>query len=257
MKKYLILSMLLMAAIFSAGAQQTELLVSAAASLTDVLNSLKVDAEKATGAKILFNFGGSGALRQQIESGAPADLFFSAASEDVDRLEKAGLVDKASRVNVLSNAIVLVGSDKQPKPVTNEDLKALLGSAQLLAIGNPDSVPAGRYAVQALKSLGLYETVEKKLVLGGNVRQVLQYVESGSAPLGIVFATDALSVKAGSPVVRLYDFPQSAIATPVLYPVVVVSASAHKAEAAKFIAFLQTKEATDAFIRAGFVVVGK
>ncbi|MCE5256103.1 MAG: molybdate ABC transporter substrate-binding protein, partial [Spirochaetaceae bacterium] len=184
--KKTILTMMICALLISAvGAQQTELLVSAASSLTDVLTSLKPEAEKATGAKILFNFGASGALRQQIESGAQVDVFFSAASEDVDRLEQAGLADKASRVNLLTNAIVLVGGDKQAKPTTPEELKTLLGSTSLLAIGNPDSVPAGRYAVQALKSLNLYSIVEKKLVLGGNVRQVLQYVESGSAPLGI------------------------------------------------------------------------
>ncbi|MCE5256400.1 MAG: molybdate ABC transporter substrate-binding protein, partial [Spirochaetaceae bacterium] len=202
------------------------------------------------------NFGASGALRQQSESGAQVDVFFSAASEDVDRLEQAGLADKASRVNLLTNAIVLVGGDKQAKPTTQEELKTLLGSASLLAIGNPDSVPAGRYAVQALKSLNLYSIVEKKLVLGGNVRQVLQYVESGSAPLGIVFATDALSVKAGSPVIRLYDFPDSALTTPVLYPAIVISTSGNKTEAAKFIAFLQTKSAQNAFEKLGFGIVG-
>jgi len=240
-----------------AGDRQTELVVSAAASLTDVLTSLAPSAQKAVGAKLLFNFGGSGALRQQIESGAPADLFFSAAVEDVDKLEKAGLVDKATRVDLLSNAIVMVGDEKLKKPTSLEQLKALLSSASLVAVGNPDAVPAGRYAIQALKTLGLYDIVEKKLVLGGNVRQVLQYVESGSAPVGFVFATDALTLKPDGPAKRLYEIPQSAIPTPVVYPIVVVSSSTHKAEASKLVAFLQTKEATDAFIKAGFVVLGR
>ena len=267
MSRAAIIAAMLSLAVFAAGAQQTgtqqtggqqpELVVSAAASLTDVLTLLAPAAQKAVGAKLLFNFGGSGALRQQIESGAPADLFFSAASEDVDKLEKAGLVDKATRVDLLSNAIVMVGDEKLKKPTSVDDLKALLASVPLVAVGNPDAVPAGRYTIQALKTLGLYDIVEKKLVLGGNVRQVLQYVESGSAPVGFVFATDALTLKPDSPAKRLYEIPQSAIPTPVVYPIVVVSSSTHKAEASKLIAFLQTKEATDAFIKAGFVVLGK
>jgi len=234
--------------------QGHELVVSAAASLTDVLGALKAEAELRCGTKITYNFGGSGALRKQIEEGAPVDVFFSAASEDVDKLEKAGLLEPGSRHDLLSNAIVLVGGEGQPAPNGLEALRSLLSSSPILAIGNPDSVPAGRYAVQALKSLGLYDAVDKKLALGGNVRQVLQYVESGSAPLGIVFLTDAMSVKAGSPVKRLYVFPDEALQTPVLYPAAVVAASKEKEAAARFIAFLGEKRARDVFAAAGFTV---
>jgi molybdate transport system substrate-binding protein len=98
----------------------------------------------------------------------------------------------------------------------------------------------------------MYALVEKKLVLGGNVRQVLQFVESGSAPLGIVFATDAGSVTPGSPVVRLFDFPESTLDSPILYPIAVVSASKRKAESARFVAFLLEKSSRDAFVKYGF-----
>jgi molybdate transport system substrate-binding protein len=235
-------------------AQEAKLVVSAAASLTDVLTALKGEAESSVGATLLINFGGSGALRKQIEEGAPVDLFFSAASADMDKLEKAGLLEPNTRKDLLSNAIVLVGDDALPPPKDAEGLKALLAGASLLAIGNPDSVPAGRYAVEALKSLNLYPLVEKKLVLGGTVREVLQYVESGSAPLGVVFLTDAMTLKPGGHAARLYLFPDSSIQTPVLYPIAVMSASRSKDKAVLLLAFLQGTQAKAAFAKAGFVV---
>ncbi len=128
--------------------QQQQTVVSAAASLTVVLTSLRPEAEECVGARKLFTVAGSGALGKQIEEGAPADVFFSAASEDMD----------------------------------------ILGAASLLAVGDPDSVPAGRYATQALTSLGPYQ---------------------GSAPVGIAFLTDALSVRPNIPAVRLYQFPRA------------------------------------------------
>lgn len=235
-------------------AQKQEIVLSAASSLTDVLTALKPEAEKAIDATILINFGGSGTLRAQIEQGAPVDVFFSAASSDMDTLEKAGLIAPGTRKDLLSNAIVLVGDKTQKAPATLDELRKLLAAANLVAIGNPDSVPAGRYAVQALTSLGLYPIVEKKLVLGGNVRQVLQFVESGSAPLGIVFLTDAATLAPSSPVARLYFFPESALQTPVLYPAAVVATSKNKDRAEKLIAFFQGESARRAFTEAGFVV---
>jgi molybdate transport system substrate-binding protein len=233
-------------------AAQTKIVVSAASSLTDVLTALKGEAEKKIGAEILLNFGASGSLRKQIEEGAPADVFFSAASEDMDKLEKAGLLEPATRKNLLSNAIVLVGDKTIAVPKDAEALRPLLGSAKLLAIGNPDSVPAGRYAVQALKSLGLYSIVEKKLVLGGNVREVLQYLESGSAPLGIVFLTDAMTIKASSPVGLLFRFPDAALTTPVFYPIAVTASSKAKDKAVALVEFLSGSSAREAFAKAGF-----
>jgi molybdate transport system substrate-binding protein len=234
-------------------AQGSPLLVSAAASLTDVLGELKADAEKAVGATIQFNFGGSGTLRKQISEGAPVDLFFSAAASDMDVLDKAGLLSPGSRRDILSNAIALIGDSKYPEFADAAAFKKPLAEAKVFAMGNPDSVPAGRYAMEALKNLGFYPLVEGKLALGGTVREVLQFVQSGSAPLGIVFLTDTMTLKPGSGVKVLYRFPSSLLATPVIYPIAIVGASKNLGAAARFIAFLQSPVADAAFAKAGFV----
>jgi len=243
----------------AAAGQQEEVLVSAAASLTDVLNSLAPQAEKYIGARVLFNFGGSGALRKQIEEGAPVDLFFSASVEDMATLQAKDLIVAGTREDLLSNRLVLIGGPGT-EPVhgatpaaARDGLRALLEKADLLAIGNPDTVPAGRYAVQALKTYGVYATVASRLALAGNVREVLQYVQNGSAPLGMVFATDALAAPAGS-VRQLFVFPQDSLETPILYPVAVVSASKNRAKAARMIEFLKGDSARNAFRAAGFIL---
>lgn len=253
--KVLVLFVLVMlACVLPAAAQRKEVVLSAAASLTDVLTALKPEAERYIGASLVLNFGASGTLRAQIEQGAPADVFFSAAASHMDTLEKSGLIIARTRKNMLSNAMVLVGDGTRKTPATRDELSAILSRATVLAIGNPDSVPAGAYAVEALKALGLYGTVEKKLVLGGNVRQVLQYVESGSAQLGIVFLTDAASVAKDSPLVRLYQFPDSLLANPVFYPIAIVTASKQQELAARLVEFLGTDTARRAFMEAGFAL---
>ena len=247
----------------AARAQQPEILVSAAASLTDVLTGLAPQAEQAIGAKLLFNFGASGALRRQIQEGAPVDVFFSASSEDVDKLMRDGLLAAGTRKDLLSNRMVLIGAP-EAAPVraatagattagaATDALKAAFKNAALVAIGNPDTVPAGRYAVQALETYGVYAVVKSKLVLGGNVREVLQYVQSGSAPLGIVFLTDAMAASPGS-VQRLFVFPAGST-RPILYPAAVVKASRHQETAARLIQFLQGNSARGAFRQAGFIL---
>jgi molybdate transport system substrate-binding protein len=233
-------------------AQRAQILVSAASSLTDVLGALTADAEKAIGAGVSLNFGASGTLRKQIEEGAPVDVFFSAASEDMDKLQKARLIDGATRVSLLTNRLVLIGSAQLEPASSVEELRALLTQARIVAVGNPEAVPAGRYAMQALSSLGLDSTVQGKLALGGNVREVLQYVQSGSAPLGIVFSTDALSVAKDPSVRTLYDFAPELVKPPVLYPIAVVRASKSPSAAAAFIQFLRGAQAQAAFKKAGF-----
>ncbi len=260
MKKAWCVVVLLLGLLVPGFAEQGEIIVSAAASLTDVLTGLQPRAEAFIGARVLFNFGGSGTLRRQIEEGAPVDVFLSAAAEDMEKLEKEGLVVGSSRRDTISNAIVLIGSPGTGSPGTAfpagvDGLRALLERTEFLAIGNPDSVPAGRYAVQALTSLGLFSIVERKLVLGGSVREVLQYVQSGSAPLGIVFVTDVVSLKPGHPVQQLFVFPTDAANTPILYPVAVVSASRNREKAGSMVEFLQSPAARQAFRSAGFILV--
>lgn len=228
------------------------LLVSAASSLTDVLIGLAGQAEAFIGTPLQFNFGGSGTLRRQIEEGAPVDVFVSAASEDMDRLEAIGRILPASRRDILSNALVLVGGPDAREPSGPGDLARLIASAKILSIGNPDSVPAGRYATQALGHLGLLQAMNGRLALAGSVREVLQHVRTGSAPLGVVFLTDALS--AGASVKVLHRFPPSALDMPIAYPAAAVAGSAHPREAALYLDFLRSPVARDSFARAGFLV---
>ena len=243
------------------GAQpgQGQLLVSAAASLTDVLTKLAPDLEQSVHATVLFNFGGSGALRRQIEEGAPVDVFFSASTEDMDRLERESLIVSRTRTDLLSNRIVLIaGPAGTPAPVPvplsgPAGLRTLLQGTDILAIGNPDTVPAGRYAVRALTGYGLFSLVSSRLALAGNVREVLQYVQNGSAALGIVFATD-VPTDPSSQVRQLFAFPDDAVGASILYPVAVVSASKNQEAAARVIDFLRGREARDAFRSAGFIL---
>jgi molybdate transport system substrate-binding protein len=236
------------------GAQTPNLVVSAASSLTDALNEIRPEAERRLGLSLLLNYGGSGGLRAQIEQGAPADVFFSAAAADMDKLEKAGLIVPGPRRDLLANAIVLVGDSGLPRPASLAELRSLIAGARIVAIGNPDSVPAGRYGVEALKTLGLYGYAEGKLALGGRVREVLQFVESGSAPLGIVFKTDAMGLKPGSSLRILYDIPANAVTTPIIYPVAVVAASRQRELAGKLVEFLAGPFSAEIFRKAGFVV---
>jgi molybdate transport system substrate-binding protein len=231
-----------------------KVLVSAASSLTDVLRALQPDAERSIGASILLNFGGSGTLRKQIEEGAPVDLFFSAASEDMDRLEKGGLLLRSSRVDLLSNSLVMVGGPESSPAASFAELRNLLASSTLVAIGNPDSVPAGRYAIQALRAMGLLPLVEGRLVRGGSVREVLQFVQSGSVPIGFVFLTDALSLPAGGETRMLYKVPSEVLGVPILYPAAVIAASRNAPTALKLLEFLRGDEARDVFTKAGFTI---
>ncbi|OHD26532.1 MAG: molybdate ABC transporter substrate-binding protein [Spirochaetes bacterium GWB1_59_5] len=200
----------------------------------------------------MFHFAGSGIIRKQIEQGFPADVFFSAASTDMDELEKAGFLESDTKLNLLSNSIVLIGGNDQAAISSFLELSSLLASTSLVAIGNPASVPAGRYAVQALTSLGLYSMVEKKLVLGGNARQVLQYVQSGSVPLGIVFATDVGSVASGGVVKQLFGFSDKTLDFPVHYQVAVMVTSGYKHESERLVEFFHGDIARAAFFKAGF-----
>jgi molybdate transport system substrate-binding protein len=254
MRRIGVVSAMFLAACAAFGAPRPQLIVSAAASLTDVLSGLGPEAEAFTGAKILFNFAGSGTLRRQIEEGAPVDVFFSAAEQDMDRLAQEGLIASRTRRDLLSNSLVLIG-DASSAPVRDiGELRAVLAEARFLAIGNPDTVPAGRYATQALRALSLEATVQGKLVLGGTVREVLQYVQSGSSPLGIVFATDARSAPPGS-VRSLFHFPDAASSPPIRYPVAAIRASRNPSLALRLIEFLSGGAALEAFESAGFITL--
>ena len=231
-----------------------ELTLSAAASLSVVLEELRADAQLFAGARILLNTGGSGTLRRQIEEGAPVDVFFSASKQDMDMLQDKGLIVPETRHDLLGNSLVLIGVPGTKPVSSREDLRSRLSSTSLLAIGDPDVVPAGRYAKQALTALDLWDLVLGRTAHAASVREVLQFVQSGSAPLGIVFRTDALSAVPPGSVDAVYAFADELLPAPIVDPAAVVAASRNRAAARRLVEFLRGQAARKVFQRAGFTL---
>src|SRR5262249_8505277 len=185
------------------------------------------------------------------EAAAPADIFFSADTVWMDYLQTRNLIQAASRKNVLGNRLVLIapaGSQIQLKIAPDFPLAASLGKGRL-AIGEPDSVPAGRYARSALTKLGVWADVASRLARAENVRIALQYVARGEAPLGIVYASDALADKG----VRVVDTFPADTHEPIVYPVALTKSAKPQAEA--FVAYLTGPQARDIFVKYGFTVL--
>jgi molybdate transport system substrate-binding protein len=234
-------------------APPVEMTVSAAASLTDVMEEIKGLYEGKSDNTLAMNYGSSGALQQQIEEGAPADIFISAAQKQMDTLQEKGLIDEGSRIDLLENAVVLI----VPADGANEDIadfqSLAADSVVNLAIGEPESVPAGRYAKEILTALELWDALEaeEKLILGKDVRQVLTYVERGDVDAGIVYMTDALS----SEQVKVVAPAPAGSHTPVTYPAAIVKESAGQDAAEDFMAFLQSEEIATVFEKHGFTFI--
>ena len=225
---------------------EAELLVSAAASLTESFKEIgKSFASKNPGVKVRFNFAGSGPLLQQIAQGAPVDLFASADQETMDKAEKSGFILPGSRVDFAGNSLVLIAPVNLPVVTGLGDLKS--GKVQKIAIANPDSVPAGRYAKAALGRQGLWEPLASKCVMGISVRQALEYVMRGEVEAGFVFATDAAGAKDKVRVVA--EIPT---VRPIVYPVAVVADSANKEKGQAFILYLRSPEAQTILVKHGF-----
>ena len=222
--------------------------VFAAASLTDALQELGDAFTKDTSVPVRFSFAASSTLARQIENGAPADIFFSADLEWMDYLQARKLIQTATRHDLLGNRLVLIApadSKLTLKIRPRFALASALGNARL-ATGDPDSVPVGRYAHEALANLGVWDEVSARLVRADSVRSALAFVDRGEAALGIVYATDALADKK----VRVIDeFPADSH-KPIIYPVAMTAAA--KAEAARFISYVRSPAANAAFQRYGF-----
>ena len=191
----------------------------------------------------------SGRLQTQIENGLAADVFFSAATRQMDALVAGGYIDAQAVSPLLENKIVLVKPQGRTTQVTSFDN---IQRAATIAVGDPKVVPAGQYAQEALTTIGNWDTIQGKISLGSNVTEVLNWVAEASAEVGIVYATDAAS----QPKVEVIA-PLSAgiLATPVIYPVAPLKASAHGKEAADFIAFLKSPSAAAIFEKYGFALV--
>lgn len=231
-------------------AAQVELTLSAAASLADVLNQVIPAYQKAhAGVTVHVNLGSSGVLANQIAQGAPVDVFISAGQDQVDRLVQGGQVDAAQVHAFVSNRLVLIVPAQGPQTVK---AWADLASSQVrhVAIGNPAHVPAGKYAQATLQSLKLWDAVQPRLVLGEDVRQALQFVESGEADAGLVYATDA----ATSNKVKVVDKAPAGSHPPIDYPIAMITASAHPRSAQALVDYLLGSQTAGVLRAAGFEV---
>lgn len=223
-----------------------ELIVSGAASLINAMAEIKTAFENANPQwQVFANFAGSGQLLQQIEAGAPVDVFISADQETMDRAQKAGLLDDASRVDFTANELLLV------VPIDAADINKLsdlaIAKVERVALGEPDAVPAGSYTRQALVNAGLWQQLEAKMVYGLSVKQALDYVALGEVDAAFVYATDA----------RLATQKVRVVASmtghkPIIYPVALLHSCAHQEAAQAFITFLQSNAGQTIMRQCGF-----
>jgi molybdate transport system substrate-binding protein len=243
-----------MAAFAPSGARADAITLFAAASLTNALAEIETGFEAATGHDLVVSLAGSSALARQIQQGAPADIFISASTDWMDRIEADGLIADGSRVDLLGNSIVLVAFGTAVEPVEigpGLDLAGLLGDGRL-AMALVDSVPAGLYGKAALESLGLWDAVEAQVAQADNVRAALAFVATGEAPFGIVYATDAAAEDA---VTVIGTFPPDSH-PPIIYPAVALSRSDNPLNEA-LLDFLRGPAARAAFERQGFTVLAE
>lgn len=232
-----------------AEAEPVEIYVSAAASLTDVMQAI---AERykavAPNVKVTLTFGSSGALQTQIEEGAPADLFVSAAQKQMDALDAGGLIASDTRRNLLVNKVVLiVPANSEADIASFEDVAT--DKVKLVAIGEA-SVPVGQYTEEIYTALGLWDTVSAKANFGADVRAVLAWVESGDVDCGVVYVTDAATTEG---VKIICEAPEGSH-KPVVYPAAVLKNAAQPQAAKAFLDYLSGPEAAAAFKAAGFTM---
>jgi molybdate transport system substrate-binding protein len=225
-----------------------ELTISAAASLQDALNTIQPSYETANpGVNLVYNFGSSGSLQQQIEQGAPVDVFLSAAPKQMNALAEKGLILEDTRKELLKNTIVLV------TPLDKSDVArfADLGKETVskISIGDPASVPAGQYSKETLESLGLYKNVQSKIVFAKDVRQVLSYVETGNVDAGLVYNSDAQI----SDQVQVIATASEDSHSPIIYPGAVIADSDNPDAATAVLDYLTGEEAIAIFKRYGFL----
>jgi len=234
---------------YCADAQSTSITVFGAASLTNALQDLGDAFTKETAVDVKFSFAASSALAHQIENGARPDVFFSADVDWMDYLQARNLIQAASRHDAVGNRLVLIApidSAIALRIAPHFPLAAALGSGRL-ATGDPDAVPAGRYAQSALTSLGIWDEVSGRLIRADSVRSALAFVDRGEAPLGIVYETDARIDKN----VRVVDVFPAGSHAPIVYPVA-LTATARPA-AAKFVAFVRGPSGDAVFKAYGFL----
>ncbi|WP_236354701.1 molybdate ABC transporter substrate-binding protein [Konateibacter massiliensis] len=227
-----------------------ELTVLAAASLTDVTKELAdLYKEIEPNVTLTFSYGASGALQTQIEEGAPADLFLSAATKQMDALEEGKLLLDGTKKELLINKVVLIVPKDSTLGLTGfEDVGT--DTVKTIALGEPESVPVGQYSEEVFTSLGILDAVKAKANYGSDVKQVLTWVESGEVDCGVVYSTDAIISDKVSIVCEAPEGSHKDI----IYPAAVIGNSEHPDEAKAFLDFLSTEDAAEAFERYGFTM---
>ena len=250
MKLILVGAMALVLPLLTACAQpDDEVLVFAAASLADAMNEIGERFEEETGTRVVFSFGGSQALAQQIASGAPADVFVAAGRPPVDFLSSRGAVDLVEDA-VVHNELVVAVKEGSAALGSMADLGG--PAVRRVAIADPGLAPAGIYGREALRRLGLWEALRPALVFGADVRAALAYLESGNVDAAVVYATDARE----APGVRALDIVPRDSYTPIAYPAAVIEGSDNRGAALEFVRFLKSAAARRIFERHGFRTTG-
>ena len=227
-----------------------ELNISAAVSMKDALAEIQTNYQKkAPQVKLVYNLGASGSLQKQIEQGAPADIFISAAPKQMNELEAKNLVIKATRKNLLENKLVLIAPKDSTLSISKlEDLQN--DTVKQISIGETKVVPAGQYAEQALKKLGVWEKIQRKIVFAKDVRTVLTYVDTGNVDAGLVYKTDA----AASKKVKILATAPDGSHAPIIYPAAVLTGTKNQKAAEEFLSYLAGPEGKSVFEKHGFVM---
>ncbi|WP_195574361.1 molybdate ABC transporter substrate-binding protein [Paenibacillus sp. 1001270B_150601_E10] len=228
---------------------QIELTISAAASLQQALAEIQPSFENEhPHIKLQFNYGGSGSLQRQIEQGAPVDLFISASESHMKALVDKGLIKSSEQPLLRNELVVVVPKDNDSSLKQLQDLN--MGSMSKIAIGVPETVPAGAYAKESLEAAKLWDALQSKFVQAKDVRQVLQYVETGSAQAGFVYKTDVLSAKDA----KIAFIIEEQAHSPIVYPIGMIQASKHHQETEQLYQYLQTPQVMSIFAKYGFTV---
>lgn len=238
---------------FAAPVRGEDITVFAAASLKTALDKVADEWNDTGQDRVVVSYAGSSALAKQIQQGAPADIFISAAVDWMDLLQDQDLIAAQSRVDLLGNSLVLIGGQGDP-PVDlgpDFDLPGLLGQGKL-AMALVDSVPAGVYGKQALTSLGLWDGVSGNVAQADNVRAALALVASREAPLGVVYATDAVAEPQVAVIGRFPDDSHD----PIIYPAALVADSDHP-QAQGFLDHLMGRDAGQVFADQGFTLIDR
>jgi len=240
--------------LLTAGPARPDTTVFAAASLRDALEELAADFRKRAKGRVTVSYAASSTLAQQIVQGAPADIFISADLDWMDHVDKRALLKPGSRVDLVSNRLVLVAPADSKASFTigpRFPLARLLGDRRL-AMADPDYVPAGKYGRAALEKLEVWQDVSSRIARGENVRAALAFVARGEAPFGIVYRTDALAERK----VRVVGEFAASLHPPIIYPAAIVARS-RSAEAEQFLAHLRSPIARAAWERHGFGAAGR